>query len=323
MKRILGRSGIEVSALGMGCWGLSGVYWRVGGSASGWGTVDDDVSAKTIHHAMDLGVTFFDTASVYGAGHSERVVGQALKGKRDKVVLATKFGRVFDEEKRLILGNDTSAAHVRASCEASLKRLDTDYIDLFQFHVGNASLSDVDAILAELEKLVKEGKIRYYGWSTNDAERARLFAAGEHCTAIQQHFNVFGGTDETLRVCEEENLASINRGPLAQGILTGKFTRESVLEKESVRGGWDFENGPQARQLEMFEAVRDILTSEGRTPGQGALAWLWAKSPTMIPIPGAKTPEQIEQNAGAMQYGPLSPEQMAEIDGILAGFPDE
>lgn len=322
MKRILGRSGIEVSALGMGCWGLSGVYYRDGGGASGWGEVDDEESIRTIHRAIDLGVNLFDTADVYGCGHSERVVGRAVKGTRESVVLATKFGRRFDEDSRTILGDNPAPEHVRVACEASLRRLGTDYIDLYQWHIGNAELEDADGTRDELEKLADEGKIRWYGWSTDDPDRAKFFAEGDHCTAIQQHFNVFGGTDETLGVCETENLASLNRGPLAQGILTGKFTHESMAERNTVRENWDFKQGKQAAQIDMFDAIRDILTSDGRTPAQGALAWLWGRSEMTIPIPGAKTVRQIEDNAAAMRFGPLTPEQMKQIDGILADFED-
>lgn len=318
MKRTLGRSGIEVSALGMGCWGISGVYRRRdGGGVSGWGPVDDDESVRSIHRAIDLGVSFFDTADVYGTGHSERVLGRALRGRRDRVVLATKFGRVFDEEKREIVGDDPSPEHVYGACEASLKRLDTDRIDLYQFHIGNAELSAAQAVRDVLERLVEAGKIRFYGWSTDDPERARLFADGTHCTAIQQHLNVFGGNEATLKVCEQHNLASINRGPLAQGILTGKFTPESKLPGNDLRRNWDFQQGPQAQLLKQLDAIRDVLTSDGRTPTQGALCWLWARSERTIPIPGFKTVKQVEENAGAMRFGPLSKAQMAEIDRLL------
>ncbi len=320
MKRTLGRSGIEVSALGMGCWGISGVYYRDNGHASGWGEVDDEESIRGIHRAIELGINFFDTADVYGCGHSETVVGRALKDRRSEVVIATKFGRVFDEEKRVILGNDDSPEHVFKACDASLARLQTNHIDLYQFHNGNAELEKAEAVRDALEKLVEQGKIRSYGWSTDAPERARLFAQGSHCAAVQQHFNVLGGNEETLAVCEKENLASILRGPLQQGILTGKFTKESKPKKATVRESWDFKDGPQAKQLEQFEAIRDILESRGRTPAQGALAWLWAKSPNMIPIPGFRLPSQVEQNARAMEFGPLTSDQMAEIDTRLTAL---
>jgi len=318
MRRTLGRSGIEVSALGMGCWGISGVYRRRDtGGVSGWGPVDDDESIRAIHRAIDLGVTFFDTADVYGAGHSERVLGRALRDRRDRVVIATKFGRIFDEGKREIVGDDSRPEHVQEACEASLKRLGVQYIDLYQFHIGNEEPGRAEAVREALEKVVEAGKIRFYGWSTDDPGRARVFAGGKHCTAIQQHFNVFGGNKETLRVCEENNLASINRGPLAQGILTGKFTSESKLPDDDLRRGWDFERGPQADLLRKLEAIRELLTSGGRTPTQGAICWLWARSEKTIPIPGFKTVRQVEENAGAMSFGPLTTEQVDEIDALL------
>jgi aryl-alcohol dehydrogenase-like predicted oxidoreductase len=322
MRRILGRSGIEVSGLGMGCWGLSGVYHNDSGGTSGWGDVDDAESVRTINRAMDLGVTLFDTADVYGTGRSELVVGRALEGIRDTVIIATKFGRMFDENTSTITGSDPRPEHVREACEASLRRLRTDYIDLYQWHIGDAEMDHAEGTREELEKLVAEGKIRWYGWSTDDADRARFFADGEHCATIQQHFNVFGGQDDTLGVCEEHRLASLNRGPLSQGILIGKFSRDSKPVPNTVRESWNFEDGTQARQLDKFEAIRSVLTSGGRTPGQGALAWLWARSGNTIPIPGAKTVKQIEENAGAMQYGPLSDDEMRTIDTTLRALPD-
>src|SRR5450759_4585037 len=133
MKRTLGRSGIEVSALGMGCWAIGGPYWS-GETPNGWGEVDDEESIRAIHKAIELGINLFDTANVYGAGHSERVLGRAFEGRRTQVVIATKFNAVFDETSRQVTGSDTTPAGIRAACEASLHRLNTDYIDLYQFH---------------------------------------------------------------------------------------------------------------------------------------------------------------------------------------------
>ncbi|MDP9374823.1 MAG: aldo/keto reductase, partial [Chloroflexota bacterium] len=173
--RRLGRSGVEVSALGLGCWAIGGQFWR-DGRPRGWGQVDDAESIRALGRALDLGVTFFDTADVYGCGHSERVLARALAGRRDRVVIATKFGNVFDEASRQAFGTDTSPGYVRRACEASLRRLNTDYIDLYQFHVGNCGLDEALAVREALEGLVGEGKIRHYGWSTDRAENARLFA---------------------------------------------------------------------------------------------------------------------------------------------------
>ena len=315
--RKLGRSDIDVSAVGLGCWAIGGPFTAEDGNPVGWGRVDDNESIRAIGRALDLGVTLFDTADVYGCGHSERILGQALGKRRSDVAIATKFGRVFDASKRHILGNDASPEHIRAACEASLSRLNTDVIDLYQLHLGNCELDEAAVVRDVLEDLVVEGKICWYGWSTDDPERARLFAEGPHCAAIQQRFNILDGNEQTLGICERFNLASLNRGPLAQGLLTGKFTSDSKLPDNDVRHRWDFKLGRQAEQLKQLDAIRDVLTSDGRTLAQGALAWLWARSGKTIPIPGFKTIKQVEDNAGAAQFGPLSQDQMSQIDELL------
>ena len=182
LLRTLGRSEIEVSAMGLGCWAIGGPFWR-GDTPVGWGEVDDDESIRAIHRALDLGVTFFDTADVYGAGHSERVLARALKGVRESVVIATKFGNVFDEATKQITGSDASPAYIKRACEASLRRLETDYIDLYQFHLNGYEAGKGAKVRDTLEALVAEGKIRAYGWSTDFPDRARVFAEGDHCAA--------------------------------------------------------------------------------------------------------------------------------------------
>ncbi|MCC9075636.1 aldo/keto reductase [Litorilinea aerophila] len=317
--RILGRSGIEISGLGLGCWAIGGPFWR-GDRPVGWGEVDDKESIRALERALELGVTFFDTADVYGCGHSERILGQVLSPRREQVIIATKFGNIFDEQSRYITGASGEPAYIRQACEASLRRLRTDYIDLYQFHIGNYDLNRAEEVLETLEQLVDEGKIRWYGWSTDDPERAAFFAQGEHCAAIQQRFNLFEGNVDILAICEEQNLASINRGPLAQGLLTGKFTPDSRLPENDVRRDWDFRTGEQARRLRVLNEVREVLTAGGRTLAQGAIGWLWARSPVTVPIPGFKTVAQVEENANALELGPLSPDQMAEIDELLARY---
>ena len=314
--RKLGRSGIEVSGLGLGCWAIGGPLWR-GDQPAGWGQVDDAESIRAVHRALELGVTFIDTADVYGGGHSEEVLGKALAGKRDKVIIATKFGNAFDQTKH-ITGADGSPAYVKQACEASLRRLKIDVIDLYQFHVGDYDPVKALATRDALEELVAAGKIRYYGWSTDDPARARIFAEGPHCVAIQQRLNIFEGNLETLAVCEKHNLASINRSPLAKGLLTGKFSADSAaLPEDDVRHSWNFQSGDIAKQLKKLQELRDILTAGGRTLTQGALGWIWAKSGQTIPIPGFKTVQQIEENAGALRFGPLSKAQMKQIDALL------
>ena len=177
MKRTLGRSGIKVSALGMGCWAIGGPFWA-GETPLGYGEVDDDESSRAIHAALDRDVNFFDTANVYGAGHSERVLGRVLAGRRTQVVIATKFNALFDETTRQVTGADTSPAGIRQACEESLRRLNTDYIDLYQFHDNGFPAEEAAAVRETLETLVKEGKIRAYGWSTDFPDRAKSLLKG-------------------------------------------------------------------------------------------------------------------------------------------------
>jgi aryl-alcohol dehydrogenase-like predicted oxidoreductase len=323
VRRELGRSGIVVSGMGLGCWAIGGPFWR-GDTPVGWGEVDDDESIRAIQRAFDLGVTFFDTADVYGTGHSERILGRALADIRDEVVIATKFGNVFDEATRQITGSSAEPAYIRQACEASLTRLGTDYIDLYQLHAGNLSLDDAAPVRDTLEALVADGKIRAYGWSTDDPERAGFFAEGEHCTSVQHQLNVLRDAPAMIAMCEEQNLASINRGPLAMGLLSGKYDENSKLPDNDVRG----ENAPSWMQyfkdgkpnpvfLEKLRAIREILTADGRTLVQGALGWIWGRSEQTVPIPGFRTVAQVEENAKAMELGPLSDEQVAAIDNLL------
>jgi aryl-alcohol dehydrogenase-like predicted oxidoreductase len=323
MKRILGRSGIEVSALGMGCWAIGGPFWA-GSTPNGWGEVDDEESILAIHKALDMGVNLFDTANVYGAGHSERVLARAFEGRRSQVVIATKFNAVFDETTRQVTGSDTTPEGIREACEASLRRLDTDYIDLYQFHDNGFPAEKADPVRETLEELVRAGKIRAYGWSTDFPERAEVFARGPHCSAVQLQLNVLDDNPAMLALCEKLNLAALNRGPLAMGLLTDKYTGLIKVAADDVRGDkspdWMkyFKDGlPNPEWALKRDAIREILTSQGRSLAQGALAWNWARSEKTLPIPGFRTVKQVQENAGAMQFGPLTKAQMSEIDTLL------
>ncbi len=323
MKRTLGRFGVEVSALGMGCWAIGGPFWA-GKTPIGWGEVDDEQSIRAIHTALDRGVNFFDTANVYGAGHSERVLGRALAGRRSQVVIATKFNALFDETTRQVTGADASPAGIRQACEESLRRLNTDYIDLYQFHDNGYEAEKALPVRETLESLLKQGKIRAYGWSTDFPDRAEFFAQGPGCTAIQFQLNVLDDNPDVIAICEKYNLAAINRGPLAMGLLTGKYTADTKASADDVRGekspDWMkyFTAGrPNPEWLTKRDAIREILTSGGRTVAQGALAWLWARSPQTIPIPGFRTVKQVQENTGAMEFGPLTPQQRREIAALL------
>ena len=323
MKRKIHRLGLEVSAMGLGCWAIGGPFWA-GETPLGWGEVDDAESIRAIHRAMDLGVTFFDTANVYGAGHSERVLAQALGDRRDQVVIATKFNALFDEDTRQVTVSDASPAGIHKACEGSLRRLETDYIDVYLFHDNGFPVEQAQPVRDTLEALVKEGKIRVYGWSTDFPKSAEFFAQGEHCAAIEAQLNVLDDNPAIISVCERHDLALINRGPLAMGLLTGKYSAGTGVSIDDVRGQkspeWMkyFKDGQASSEfLKKIEAVREILTSNGRSLAQGALAWLWARSETNIPIPGFRTVKQVEENAEAMQFGPLTQSQVEEIDALI------
>ncbi|RKR76426.1 aldo/keto reductase [Frondihabitans australicus] len=314
--RTLGSGGPVVSAVGLGSWAMGGPHWRRG-EPIGWGVVDDDESVAAIHAALDAGITFFDTADVYGCGHSERVLGGVLGPLGDRVVVATKFGYTYDEETRESPGTDASPAYIRQACEASLGRLGRDAIDLYQFHLGQHEIADVDDVIETLEELVAEGKICAFGWSTDDTARAEYIARSPHCAAIQQAFNILSGNAATLEVCERNGLASIVRSPLGMGLLTGSMSRETTFSAMDVRRSWDFD-GEQGDRLGRLERIRGVLTEDGRTLAQGALGWLLARSPACIPIPGMRTVAQVVDDAGVLAAGALSPTQMDTIESLLS-----
>lgn len=321
-KRKLGRSGIEVSALGLGCWAIGGPFF-LEDLADGWGDVDDGESVKALQRAVELGINFFDTSDAYGVGHSEEIIGKAFSGKRKDVVIATKFGYFGNEATKTLSGTNVLPDYIERACDASLKRLNTDYIDVYQLHVWDVQVAQIYSICDTLDRLVKKGKIRTYGWSTDLVGGAALFAERSNCSVVQHGLNLFADAPELIKLCENNNLASINRSPLGMGFLSGKFNADSVLPKDDVRGAghpWVqfFKDGkPVPEFLNRLDAVKEILTSGGRTLTQGALAWIWGRSSTTVPIAGFKTVKQVEENAKAMEYGPLSQEQIREIGSIL------
>ena len=314
MTREIKRLGRQVSALGIGCWAIGGLNY---------GVVDDNESVRGIRRALDLGVTILDTSDFYGYGHSERVVGKALEGRRQEVTVATKFGYSFDEENRVSLGERSDKEYVEQALDASLRRLNTDYIDLYQLHIGGLKGEAVDGILDELDRQVQKGKIRSYGWSTDDAENAARFAVNKNCSVIQFQLNLFYDNPELIKVCNDYGVAGIIRGPLAMGALTGKYSTGLRIDSDDVRGQnieWVpyFKDGKLTPEFtKKMDAVREILTSGGRTLSQGALAWVWAKCDKAIPIPGFRTVKQVEENVGAMAFGPLTPAQMSEIHSLV------
>ncbi|GAA2699706.1 aldo/keto reductase [Micromonospora olivasterospora] len=324
--RTLGRSGIEVGALGMGCWAIGGP-WADGVRPLGWGAVDDDESVRAIRRALDLGVNLFDTADTYGAGHGERILGRALAGRRDEAVVATKWGFTFDEATRQATGQDASPEYLRRAVRDSLRRLGTDRIDLYQLHLGDLPVPRAEALIGACEELVADGLVRAYGWSTDRADRAaRLGHSAPHATAVQHTLSVLRDAPELLAVCDKYDLASVNRSPLGMGLLTGKYVAGATLPRDDVRGlapswlEWFRGGRPAPEWLRRVQAVRAALTADGRTPAQGALGWIWARSERTVPIPGCRTVAQVEENAAALARGPLPPDQFAEVERQLAAL---
>jgi aryl-alcohol dehydrogenase-like predicted oxidoreductase len=327
-KRTLGKSKLEVSALGMGCWAIGGPWtWDQPGQAPypvGWGNTDDDESLRALQTAMDLGVNFFDTAANYGAGHSEVLLGRAFKGKRNQVVIATKFGHVVNEEKKTVYSApDRIIKNVRSDVENSLRRLQTDFIDIYQLHEGGYDPNLALELQSVLEELVSAGKIRWYGWSTDRVDSARRFAGSPtsaHCTSIQFQLNAVFDNVPMRQVCENFDLAGINKDPLNKGFLTGKFNQNTTFPENDVRSGTDFSNPEILNRLKIVDEIRDILTSNGRTMAQGALAYIWALDERMVPIPGFKSVQQVKDNAGALAFGPLTEGQVKEIHEIVGKY---
>ncbi len=324
-KRTLGKSGLKVSALGMGCWAIGGPWtWdQPGGTPypAGWGDIDDEESIRAIHAALELGVNFFDTAANYGAGHSEQVVGRALKGRRDQAIIATKFGHIVNEEKKTVYGDNSQIINnVRTDVENSLRRLQTDHIDIYQLHAGDYDPQLSLELQVILEDLVTAGKIRWYGWSTDVVESARVFAPGAHCTSIQFRLNALFDSPAMRQVCAEFDLAGINKDPLNRGFLTGKFNATTTFPGNDIRSRSNLADPEMVKRLQCVDDIRAILTSDGRTMAQGALACIWALDERMVPIPGFKSVQQVRDNAGALALGPLTATQVEEIQTIVGKY---
>lgn len=314
---------IECSPMGFGSWAIGGPFALPDGQPAGWGHVDDDESVAAIRAAFDGGITLFDTANVYGTGHAERVLARALAGHRDEIVLATKWGNTMNEATKVLDGADGSVINMIQSLEGSLERLGTDYVDLFQFHLNDFDGPEVDALQEALEAQVTKGKIRAYGWSTDHPDRVERWLGGPNFKAVQSEINVLQDNPAMWEVAEANRLACLNRGPLAMGLLTGKYEADTKIGPDDVRGGspewlrFFVDGAPSPEYLRRLDAVREVLTSGGRSLVQGAIAWLWGRSPAAIPIPGVRTVAQAKENAAAMTYGPLTAAQVQEVADLL------
>jgi aryl-alcohol dehydrogenase-like predicted oxidoreductase len=313
--------GRRIPRIGVGCWAIGGPF-LLDGAAAGWGEVDDKASTRALHLAFDLGARLFDTADVYGIGHSEELLGAAFAGRRSEVVIASKFGFTHNREAREMSGSDATPAYMARALAASLGRLGTDHIDLYQLHVGDVADGPMDALAEALERRAEAGAIGAWGWSTDDASRVARMVRYPHFRAVQQQLSVFHDVPDLVRLSEDNRLVNLNRSPLAMGLLTGKFNTTTQLPANDVRAAshaWlrDFKDGrPTAEALRKLDAIRDLLTVGGRTLAQGALGWILARSPVTLPIPGFKTEAQIRDNLGAIEKGPL-PEAVMDKIGVL------
>lgn len=322
LKRTLW-NGQDVPALGLGCWAIGGPFFA-GDQSLGWGTVDDSESIRAIHAAYDMGIRFFDTSDAYGAGHSEEILGKALKDRPDAVI-ATKFGNTYDRVSRQLTGLDVSSGYIRHALDASLSRLGRNRVNLYQLHVdtlGNEAGEVHDCLIG----LADEGWIEAFGWSTDSVVQASRWPESPRYAAIQHGLNVVSPAAELLALCKETHRISINRSPLAMGVLTAKFDTPKSMAKDDIRAsppGWlkYFNDGrPDPTMAEKVKAVGELLRSGGRTLAQGALAWIWAQSPQTLPIPGFRTVAQVSENVRALDYGPLPQDVVAEIRQLLSRF---
>jgi aryl-alcohol dehydrogenase-like predicted oxidoreductase len=306
-KRKLGRRGLEVSAIGLGCMPMSDVY----------GPADETESVATIHRAVELGVTLFDTANVYGMGHNEKLVGRALAGCRDEVVIATKFGIAGVNEAGAPIA-DGRPEYVHECCEASLRRLGSDHIDLYYQHRVDQTVPIEDTVGAMAE-LVAQGKVRYLGLSEASAATIRRADAVHPISALQSEWSLFEREleIEIVPACRQLGVGIVPFSPLGRGFLTGEVRRFDDFSEHDVRRrntrymGENFD-----RNLELVDRVRDLARKKGCTPGQLAIAWLLHKGDDVVPIPGTKRRKWLEENVAAADVA-LSPEETAELDGAL------
>ena len=301
-SRTLGRSGLTVSALGLGCMGMSQMY----------GAADRDESIATIHRAIDLGITFLDTADIYGEGHNEQLVGEALAGRRDQVQLATKFS--LSRSSRRI---DGRPENVRACAEASLRRLGTDVIDLYYQHRVDPEVPIEDTVGAMAE-LVEQGKVRHLGLSEASATSIRRAVAVHPIAALQSEWSLWTRDleVEVRDVAREHGIGIVPFSPLGRGFLTGAITSPDDFDEDDFRRGHPrFTGEAFAANLRLVDAVRELAAEKGVTASQLALAWVLAQGEDVVPIPGTKRRSYLEENAGALSVR-LSPDDLARLESI-------
>jgi aryl-alcohol dehydrogenase-like predicted oxidoreductase len=310
--RTLGRDGLVVSDLGLGCMGMSQAY----------GEADRDESIATVRRALDLGVTFLDTSDVYGSGHNEELVGEAIAGRRDEVQLATKFSITHDEHGQHI---DGRPENVRACAEASLRRLGVDVIDLYYQHRVDPEVPIEDTVGAMAE-LVQQGKVRFLGLSEASAASVRRAAAVHPIAALQSEWSLWTRDleDEVVGVAREHGIGIVPFSPLGRGFLTGAITSPDDFGEDDFRRGHPRFTGEAFEvNLRLVDAVKALAVEKGATPGQLALAWVLSRGGDVVPIPGTKRRGYLEENVGAVAVE-LTPDDLARLDeiappGVAAG----
>ncbi len=312
--RRLGKNGPQLTRIGLGTWAIGGAGWKYG-----WGSQDDADSVAVIHEALDLGVNWIDTAAVYGLGHSEEVVGRALAGRRDKVIVATKCGRKGAPDGSIV--PDLDAASVRAELEASLKRLKTEWIDLYQIHWPEPD-AKIEEAWEEIAKAVKEGKVRYAGVSNFSPAQLRRIQRIHPVTSLQPPYSMLRRDveKELLPFCGENGIGVICYSPLQMGLLTGAFSAEraaSLAEDDQRRNNPYFKEPNLSRNLELVERLRPIARRNGRSVGELALAWVLSRPELTAAIVGGRKPGQAKELCGAGDWE-LSPRDAAEIQKALA-----
>jgi aryl-alcohol dehydrogenase-like predicted oxidoreductase len=305
-QRALGAQGLRVSELGLGCMGMSEFY----------GQGDDQESISTIHRALELGMTFLDTADMYGVGRNEELVGRAIRGRRDQVQLATKFGNVRGPQGER-LGVNGRPEYVMQACEASLRRLDVEVIDLYYQHRVDPD-TPIEETVGAMARLVEQGKVRYLGLSEAAPDTIRRAHAVHPITALQTEYSLWSRDpeDEILPTVRELDIGFVAYSPLGRGFLTGQIgSIDDLAPDDFRRHSPRFQGENFQRNLDLVEKVQEIAREKGCTPAQLALAWLLAQGDDIVPIPGTKRRKYLEDNAGAVNVH-VTPDDLSRIDEV-------